>query len=60
MSFPCGYCAARPDVACRHRPADPDYVPVERRVKPKPDTRVLHSGGGCYRVLKRPRTTQTT
>lgn len=28
MSFPCKLCGVRPDVACRHRPAEP--------AKPKP------------------------
>lgn len=25
--FPCSLCQVRPDVACRHRPADPSWTP---------------------------------
>lgn len=40
--FPCRLCGVRPDVACRHRPADPSWSmgtapPVtDNRSKPRP------------------------
>lgn len=35
---PCPYCQVRPDVACRHRPADPTWTMRDPPV-PKPDPR---------------------
>lgn len=29
MSSPCPKCQVRPDVACKHRPADPDWRNVQ-------------------------------
>lgn len=30
---PCGLCGVRPDVACSHRPADPDWTQKGRRMR---------------------------
>lgn len=35
---PCPYCQVRPDIACRHRPADETYRPPEQTSE-KPDGR---------------------
>lgn len=57
---PCELCGVRPDVACRHRPADPAYTPP--RQPPEHDSRKLArdqgrnfgnrtiGGGGAYRI----------
>lgn len=35
MTWPCSMCGVRPDVACKHRPADPDWQAYEQ-AKPDP------------------------
>lgn len=57
---PCELCGVRPDVACRHREADPGYRPPEqfetRDARSRPDggqglnfgKRKVISGGGLY------------
>ena len=35
---PCPYCQVRPDIACRHRPADETYRPPAQEAE-KPDGR---------------------
>lgn len=45
MSFPCFMCNARPDVACKHRAADPEWIPPELRPDAgKMDMRQFNSG----------------
>ena len=65
---PCPWCAVRPDVPCRHRPADPDYRRPEQdegeedKYKPKrgegqglnfKTRKVRVAGGGNYRRKRR-------
>jgi hypothetical protein len=45
VGAPCGLCGVRPDVACRHRPADGP----PRDVQAEPDKAKPISGGGRYR-----------
>jgi hypothetical protein len=54
VSFPCPYCNVRPDIACRHRPADPSFIPADFRARSEPriDLRILNAGGGRYRIPK--------
>lgn len=52
MSSPCFKCGARPDVACKHRPADPEFVPTHKRKDRGADLgRPAISGGGNYTRL---------
>jgi hypothetical protein len=32
--YPCPYCQVRPDVDCRHRPADPNWKRPEQQAEP--------------------------
>jgi hypothetical protein len=64
MSSPCFKCGVRPDIACAHREADPDYQPPKQYstfdpYKPRPGElngrnfkRPKMSGGGRYRVKR--------
>lgn len=46
---PCFFCGARPDIACKHRAADPEWTPP--RFVDKPDLRKTKiSGGGQFRM----------
>lgn len=44
MSEPCPRCGVRPDVACKHRPADPQWLKVS-----PPDEKGLGSRRGSTR-----------